>query len=114
MSLHKYHGYWTSANNKSQRNCAVPYFENSETNNGWLESFKTRHSINFRFMCHESAVDMERAEDWTTKLYHVTNEYPPSNELMQMRRHCFANNYHGKARFRNRKNVKVRIYPRKD
>jgi hypothetical protein len=38
--------------------------ENFQANNGWLESFTTRHNINFRFLSGESAaVDMEAVED---------------------------------------------------
>jgi hypothetical protein len=50
------------------------HVENFQPSNGWLESFKTRHNIYFRFLSGESAaVDMEAVEDWKSKLQQVIN-----------------------------------------
>jgi hypothetical protein len=38
--------------------------ENFQASNGWLESFRIRHNINFRFLSGESAAgDMEAEKD---------------------------------------------------
>jgi hypothetical protein len=58
------------------------HVENFQASNGWLESFRTRHNINFRFLSGESAaVDMAAVEDCKSKLRQVINEYPPSDQF---------------------------------
>jgi hypothetical protein len=53
---------------------------NFQTSNGWLESFRARHNINFRSLLGELAgVDLEAAEDWKSKVNQVVSEYPPEN-----------------------------------
>ncbi|XP_033218078.1 tigger transposable element-derived protein 4-like [Belonocnema kinseyi] len=42
--------------------------EDFQTSNGWLESFRSRHNINFRILCGESAAaDLEVAAEWKSK-----------------------------------------------
>jgi hypothetical protein len=56
--------------------------ENFQASNGWLESFRARHNINFRSLSGESAgVDSEAAENWKSKLNLVVSEYPPENQF---------------------------------
>jgi hypothetical protein len=56
--------------------------ENLQASNGWPESFRARHNINFRSLSGESAgVNLEAAEDWKSKLKQVVSEYPPENQF---------------------------------
>jgi hypothetical protein len=56
--------------------------EHFQASNGWLESFRACHNINFRSLSGESAgVDLEAAEDWKSKLKQVVSEYPPQNQF---------------------------------
>jgi len=43
-----------------------------QANKWWLESFRTRHNINFCFLsCESWAVDMSTVGDWKSKLRRV-------------------------------------------
>jgi hypothetical protein len=56
--------------------------ENFQASNVWLESCRTRHNINFRFLSGESAaVDMEAVQDWKSKLQQVLSDYPPEDQF---------------------------------
>jgi hypothetical protein len=58
------------------------HIENFQASNGWLESFTTRHDINFRFLSGESgAVDMPAVEDWKSKLHLVIKECRQLNQF---------------------------------
>jgi hypothetical protein len=58
------------------------HVENFQATNGWLESFRTLHNINFRFLSGESAaLDIAVVEECKSKLHQVINEYPPSDQF---------------------------------
>jgi hypothetical protein len=58
------------------------HIENFQASNGWLESFRARHEINFRSLSGESAgADLEAAEDWKSKLNQVVSECPLENQV---------------------------------
>jgi hypothetical protein len=82
MSRNGHPYYWTNDPNQSQENSQRLHAENFQAGNGWLQSFMTRHNINFRFLSGESAaVDMEAIEDWKSKLQQVLSEYPPEDQF---------------------------------
>jgi hypothetical protein len=61
---------------KARETAQKLHVENFQASNAWLESFRTRHNINFRFLSGESAaVDMAAVEAWKSKLH------PPSNQF---------------------------------
>jgi transcriptional regulator with XRE-family HTH domain len=91
------------------------HVENFQASNGCLELFRTRHSINFRFVSGESAaVDMAAVEDWKSKLHQVINEYPPSNKFNADETGLFHQQMPRKSLIQRGKNVKMGNYPRKD
>jgi hypothetical protein len=62
------------------------HVENLQASNGWLESFSTRHNINFRPPSDESPA----SEDWKSNLHQVINKYPLSNQLNAEKRGLFC------------------------
>ena len=55
---------------------------NSLASNEWLEGVQAWHHINFSFLSGESAeVNMGAAEDWKSKVHHIMDEHPPTNQF---------------------------------
>jgi hypothetical protein len=46
------------------------HVENLQASNRWLESFRTRHNINFQLSGESAETDIEAVEDWKAKLHH--------------------------------------------
>jgi hypothetical protein len=58
------------------------HVENFQASNGWLESFRTSHNTNLRFLSGESAaVGMEAVEDWKSRLQQVLSEFQKINSM---------------------------------
>ncbi|CAF4851692.1 unnamed protein product, partial [Rotaria socialis] len=51
-----------------------------KASNGWLEKFRTRHNIQYRTICGESAaVDIATVEEWRDRLSSIIDEYDPND-----------------------------------
>jgi hypothetical protein len=90
------------------------HVENFQASHGGLESFRTRHNINFQFLSGESAgVDMAAVEDWKSKLHQVINEYPPSNQFNAEETALFYRQMPRKSLIQKGEKCKGGNYPRK-
>jgi hypothetical protein len=115
MSRNGYHSYRTNIQSKAKEIAQRLQIENFQASNGWLESFKARHNINFRSLSGESAgADLEAAEDWKSKLNQVASEYPPENQFNADETGLFYRQMPRKSLVQKGENVKVENFPRND
>jgi hypothetical protein len=85
--------------------------ENFQARNGWIESFRTRRSINFGYLSGESGgIDMESVEDWKANLQQVINQCPLSNEFNAKEMELFYRQMTKKSSIQKGEYVKMRKF----